>query len=457
MVVVTTERAPRLRACFSVASRYVLSKRWPAVAVLSALAIPLGIQALIKHPSEWQDVFVLAARQLLAGEDIYFFGTDYRYPPFMAVATIPFALLPPLVSRGLWYLLNVACIAAMVRIAWQLAGGRGLDELRKRPSREWIALLVGLLCCTTYILNALAHQQVDIIIGLLLLCGCGYLLAKRDIAVGVCFGLAAACKATPLLWIPYLAWRRRWIAALLVGGVALAGNLVPELISSPPDGGVWLGHWLAQFVLPTQNLEVALGHWARGDVIYNQSFGGMVQRLVNTTLEFGSTGFEVVQRGLVQPLPLKVAVYSALLALLATSAIVAARAQRRGEPGYSEPSPIALECSIVLLLMLLMSPMSSQAHFVTLILPGFCLARLMLGTRDRMIGSLVIAAAVLATLTNKDPIGAKTYTVLLWSGSVTFSALLLWCGCVIALVRSPWPALRPGSSWATSRTSQTVA
>ena len=98
---------------------------------------------------------------------------------------------------------------------------------------------------------------------------------------------------------------------------------------------------------------------------------------------------------------------------------------------------MAFEFGMVITLMLLMSPMSSMAHFGTLVLPGFCLARYAVINRDRTVGSLVVCAAILGILSNKDPVGAKAYTALLWCGVVTANTFLLWLGCVIALARAP--------------------
>jgi hypothetical protein len=412
----------------------LLRNPWPGIVVLGGAAIVLAVQALVKQPSEWQEVYVLAARQLLARENLYFPDTYYLYPPFMAAATVPFALVPPLVSRALWYAINVACIGALVRIAWRLAGGPGLAALRRDGGPEWIALLAGLLCGATYILNALAHQQTDIVIALLLVCGCACLLARRDVAAGLCLGVASACKATPLLWLPYLAWRRRWVAAGLVGATALALNLLPQLFGSPPEGGTWLARWVARFVAPTQDLGTMLGHWGRGDVIYNQSLGGTVQRLVNTALQPGAAGLQLVQRTVLAPLPLKLAVYSLLAGMVALSLVAAVRAQRRPGAASGGPAPAVFEFGVVLTLMLMLSPMSSQAHFVTLILPAFCLARRALQTGDRVLWAAVGGAAILTLATNKDLVGATAYDALLWSGSVTLSALLLWAGCIRALL-----------------------
>jgi hypothetical protein len=99
------------------------------------------------------------------------------------------------------------------------------------------------------------------------------------------------------------------------------------------------------------------------------------------------------------------------------------------------PPSTAVEYAVVVCLMLLLSPMSSSAHFNILVLPGFCLARLALVTRDRMLWGAAALAGLLFALTNKDLVRETIYTVLVWGGSTTIGTLLLWWGCVFALMR----------------------
>jgi hypothetical protein len=94
----------------------------------------------------------------------------------------------------------------------------------------------------------------------------------------------------------------------------------------------------------------------------------------------------------------------------------------------------SLEYYIVLLLMLLFSPMSSKPHFCTLFLPGFCLARLAVQQRNRVVAVLLVGAIVGAMLANKDLLGDTIYTFTLWYGCVTWSALLLLKAAGFALV-----------------------
>src|SRR3954470_10218372 len=211
---------------------------WRRPYTLAALLVAAGLSVpfCLRRDSEWEQVYVAAAARLGSGQDLYPPGTDYLYPPFSAWAALPFAPLPPPAGRGLWLLLNLACLAVMARAAWRLAGGGPLEGDPPAPAREHVAWCLGLAGAAPYLLNCLAHQQTDLVIGALLLGGCLLLGRSRALPAATCFGLAAAMKCTALLWAPYLAWRRRWAAAAWLAAVALGANLLPDLLSPPPSG-----------------------------------------------------------------------------------------------------------------------------------------------------------------------------------------------------------------------------
>jgi hypothetical protein len=85
--------------------------------------------------------------------------------------------------------------------------------------------------------------------------------------------------------------------------------------------------------------------------------------------------------------------------------------------------------------MLLLSPMSSKPHFCTLLLPGFCLARLALTERNRRLGALLIGAVLAGASGIKGILGSDAASVALWWGNVTGSTLLLLAGCGYVLGR----------------------
>lgn len=238
-----------------------------------------------------------------------------------------------------------------------------------------------------------------------------------------------------MLWAPYLLLRRGVLAGVLVGVVAIGVNLLPELIAAPSAGGTWLERWVKQLVIPSQKLDVALGEWG-SELIYNQSLSGTTQRLVNTALEWRDGKVVVVNRSRVAPMTMKLAYFGLIGALLMLSLVSCARASPTPR-GAAQVSPAALEFGMVVALILLLSPMSSPAHFGTLVLPGFCLARIAMIERDRLITVLVGVAAGITILCNSDLVGRTVYTTLLWAGAMTTVTLLLWLGCAIALVPRP--------------------
>lgn len=413
------------------ANGHVLKQRL-LIASLALIVVALGVQATIKPASEWVEVYVKAGVQLFRGEDIYATGFAYLYPPFAALLAAPFALVPEWLARLIWFAVNIVAAAVMIFGAWRLAGGASRWDFSPAARGEWIALVLGLACTISFILNAFAHQQTDILIGALIIGGAIYLHAGRDVPGGALIGIAASFKATPLLWAPYLGLRGRWLAAVLVGGVAIAVNLLPDLISTAPGRSLWLVNWATRYVLPTQNLNAELGTWG-SDLIYNQAFGGTVQRIVNTVPLLFQANPTIELRPLASSGTLKLIVYFIFAVLIAVS-IAAARGRTEPLPAGA-PDRVVFEYSIVLILMLLMSPMSGRAHFGILVLPAFCLTRMALVTQSRFLWCLTGAAAALAIFGNKDLVGTHLHFVLLWVGSTTLVTLMLWVGCVYVLAQ----------------------
>jgi hypothetical protein len=101
------------------------------------------------------------------------------------------------------------------------------------------------------------------------------------------------------------------------------------------------------------------------------------------------------------------------------------------------PSRQALEFSLVLILMVLLSPQSSKPHFCTMILPSFCLARAALAWPSKPVLVVLLGALALGLAANKDLVGRLVYDWLKWYGGMTIETLLLFVGCCVGLVYRP--------------------
>ncbi len=406
------------------------------------LLLVVAIPFCRRHDSEWEQVYIRAAARLCSGEEMYRMRDAYLYPPFMAWTALPFLSLSARASRLLWLAINGLSLIALYRWSWQTAGGGRLEGAGKVPRRERLAAVLGALCGISYLQNCLAHQQTDIVLGAMLAGGCLLLTRGRFIWAATSFGLAAACKCTALLWMPYLLWRRRPVAAVWLFIVAIGANLLPNLVRPAPDGGLWVRNFATSFLMPLTESERYLGTWG-SDPIYNQSLVGLGHRWCTTTIAWSVSECAVQPRlPLLDPQALRIGIIAAAVAILGIVVWICGR-PFRPIVDDNRGSLLALECGIVLLLMLLLSPMSSKAHFGTTTLAAFCLARSALSTRGRIISALLAGSLLLGMAGNKDPLGERLYTLSLWYGIVTWQTLLLLAGCLLIYRRTKGRIVEP--------------
>jgi hypothetical protein len=389
---------------------------------------------ILKQHSEWDEVYLRAATRLLNGGDVYRLEDGYAYPPFMAWAVIPFTFLSPLISRLVWFAINVACLVGMLRLAWRMTGGGILEGIWPTDTREHLICILGLACGLRYALNGIAHHQTDLVIGMALLGGCYLLSRGRETSAGSCFGLAAAMKCTAVLWVPYLLWRGKWKAATGVLLVAVGLNLLPNLARQPDEGGLWVSGWLTRYVHPLTSAERYPGDWGSW-IIYNQSLSGAGNRWLTTQWGWRGSEFEVTRKlDALDPMLVKSIVYG-FEAILVIVVVVVVSRRRALEKGQGEPpswpSEIVEYC-LVLVLMVLISPMSSKPHFATLILPGLMLARWAVNVKAPVIQLMLGMAIVMAALSLPLWSGGFDF-IALWLGSDTWNAFILLIGCLYVL------------------------
>jgi hypothetical protein len=417
---------PQTRTSFPALPHWLRAHPYTILAVLFFVA--MGVSFYTRHTSEWDDVFVRAAARMWDGENMYVPTDGYVYPPFMAWLAIPFAFLPHGVERLLFYAVNVLCVVLLCRWAWMLAGGKRLHD-PATPRSEHVIFALGLACAFRYVVDGLAHQQVDVIIGCLVLGGCAALFRSRPWLAATSLGLAAAMKCTPLLWCPYLLWRRHWLPAAWLAVVAVGVNFLPNLVSQAPSGRPWAAEWLAA-IAPFDNAASKPGMWY-SDVVYNQSLSGLWNRFCETRWVWTETGFEVgASDAPWSATGLRMVVYGseAMLGLAALMVIGWLPRRMSLDQAEGRSSAQTLEFSIMLSLMLLFSPMSSKPHFCILLLPAFCVAR------QALAGSRVCAVLLtVAILTGGSSVrglwGDAISTLGLWWGSITWSTLCLFAGC----------------------------
>jgi hypothetical protein len=394
---------------------------------LVALVAPI----LVRKPGDWELVYVAAADRLRAGGDVFAWGTGYVYPPFGALLAVPFAVLPPLPGKLAWAAVNAVAGFVLLRGAWRLSGGAGLPGDPGTGRADHLAFWLAAACAGGYILDVVGNRQTDLVIVAVLVAGCELLARGRPLAAGLLFGAAAALKCTPLLFAPYLAWKRKWAAAGLVVAAAAVGlNLVPDAVYPPADGKPRLAEWGRRLLAPLAAPDFDPGMWASG-IGFNHSLAGFANRtLTAERVVVGEWSAAVTRPDRPDTATLKLVVHAAQAGLLLLA--VAALWRRSGRPARAAPPLPAVEFGIVLTLMLLLSPMSSKPHFCALLLPQLAIARVGWASRDRLLIALTAAAAAAGMLGNKDVVGGRVYDRLVWHGLVFGNAVLLFLGCCYA-------------------------
>lgn len=424
------------------------------------LLIVLAVPSFLRPAQDWDGVYVPAAERLVRGEDI--FTQEFVYPPINALLPIPFVGLAHVSSRALWYAINMTALAVLLLGAWKLSGGGRLEGTPGLPWREHAIFWLGLGCGIASCCDVIGNQQTDLIVAALVIVGCGALVQGRDLRAALWFGVAAAIKCTPLLWAGYLAWRRRWLAALLVAVVAVAVNLLPDLTHPTATGNTRFGAWTRRYLAPMAERKHDFGTWNCG-IGGNQSIAGLWHRwLLYDTAWQGSNLLGVPGEARAAPETLKAATWGSMLLLLAAGLACSWRACQNpsasegpaGAPRWrsgsdmraSLPSASALQFGMALILMVLLSPHSSKPHFCTLLLPGFCVARAALHWPNRRLLALLGAALICALISNQDLVGEWLYSWTKWYGSLAGCALLLYAASCRALLGPPAAAVLPAVS-----------
>ena len=416
---------------------------WPRLflASLGVLVVVLGVRHVRKVADD-RSAFRRWQPQIQALDEGADLSAKFNYPnpPIMAVLLEPLAWLPPVPAAMTWFACEVAF--AGLALFWVI---RLVEQGTPMPNWAW-AIVV--LCSLKPIADELAHGNVNLFILFLVVAA---LVAHRrgwDLRAGVALALAIACKTTPLLFVPYFAWKRSWrLLAGVVAGMALFTypGIVPSARLGFVENQRQLVSWFDGMVRP----YVLEGRVTSSHI--NQSLPGVVSRLVTH-----STSFTVwVDR--VRP----VYRYDNLLEL---SPQVAKTITMGFMAGFVAlvvwtcrgRTANAGEYALIVLGMLLFSERTWKHHCVVLMLPFAVLVHRLSQSRERWALSAILLVALSLTLlpglnpghernTVADTPGfAKMAQVY---GAYTAAFLLLLGGVVVVLRRGH----RPMTAYAVGR------
>jgi hypothetical protein len=386
-------------------------KRWApwVVFVLAAIAYyprfakPAGLE-----------LYVQAAECLLQQELLAKCALPFTYPPVFAFIMMPFVALPPLAQTIVWYLISLGCALACCELSLIIAR-RFIPEAWSAREIMWLRTL-GFLLSLKFILAVYENQAFDLIVLPFILLGVIALLEKREIGAGASFAMATALKVTPLLFLPYLIVRRRFIAASVFIFVLLAVSFSQDLVLTAH--GITHSYfvtWLREVAAPglfEHSADTKLAFWD-GANIYNLSLRGTLARLVDGTS---------YQPSFLMILRTTQIVFVGLIALLVMAAM-------RFE------AMIPIEASLLVIAMLMLSPMTSRTHYVNLMLPYYVLAASCLkDNKSWRLGATVLTLSFIGCTGIPRDLVPRGFTEFMRDhNDIVFGALVLIVYCAVLI------------------------
>jgi Glycosyltransferase family 87 len=353
---------------------------WITLIVLAAIYYPKfgkGFQSIA--------LYTAGGRCILDGVALLPCQPRFSYQPALAALLLPFAVLPAALQKLVWYVICVGSLALTVRLAEAMAErlypgatcGRNLIWLRT----------VSLFLCSKHILDVLNYQAYEAPALAMVTVGIWALTVGREALGGFWLAAAAAIRATPLIYLPYLLLKRRYLACAAFVAAFLAISFLPDVISALHGGHTgYFQDWVRQIagpaMAPGTSSNLAFWDTWNGQNLNNQSLRGLVNRLAAGPI-FG-----------LSPTMILIAVDGVFGLVVAALLLISPR-----DKEYA-----AIDGAVLLVANLALSPMTSRYHFV-LVLPAVVLvvAAVINDRRMRVFGSVVLAASfMLLTGTSND-------------------------------------------------------
>jgi len=287
--------------------------RWGLLLLPPVLAAMLVAGVTIPGSTLWPwnpnmidlDVYTRTGTLVLQGGD--FFGAEglpWIYPPFAALLTIPFAVVPRTAAQFLWLAMNVAALLAILRrtglSGWTLSLVTAGAVVLVEPVRETLAFgQLGIFLVAAAVLDSMPGPRV---------------LARRILPEGWLTGVATAVKLTPAVIAVhnFFAGRRRegvtafvfFCLATALGAVLLWGPTLQYF------GNLLRGESGINDGMPFKTNQSVMGAWAR--LSGGPSAGGLMLGLA--VLVLGVTASVVVHRAGDAALAVVLAGFTSLLA-----------------------------------------------------------------------------------------------------------------------------------------------
>ena len=410
--------------------RWLLIARIACIVIVTIVIVAQWVK-IMKAPNNDFDLHYIFATRLINGEFLYAHGMHIPYPPFWAMAHVPFIVLPMDTVQIVYYPLGLLTVIGLFMLV-----GRLVRRDVTVPQERWFwVVMLAVLLASRFLMRDAMELYVNTTLVLLAWLAVYAWTKGRDWLGGLSLGLAVALKMTAALFIPYFLLKRQWKLAGAAMLFAILFTLAPVLVMGTTRYTEHMKAWTDVVIQGVTQKDPSIG------VLGQEQFENMSLRstLVRDLMDLpvdhagrapvfqpdgsrapGQTHPAYIKVGSLSPAAASWVIRIVTLGLL----LLVAWPMRHAPRGRDDPL-IIWECAAVSVLLLVLSPITWGQHCV-----GIVPACLLLSSRfvrgDHMpawmwipIGWYVLFAIVL----NRGIVG-KSNDALLQSYHVVTFALL---------------------------------
>ena len=393
----------------SVLLRFGLARLQPWSDWIVLIVTAAALYPMFGRSSDMGPFYSTAARCVLNGESLLSCLPQYPYQAALAVFFIPLAYLPPVLQRLIWYVIFVGCLVIAVRLTEAIAE-RLYPGSTRGQNLFWLRTIM-LVTCGKHFLDVITYASHDPLSLALIMFGTWALFNGREAAGGAWLAVAAAIRASPLIYLPYLILKRRLVACIVFIAVLFGVSLIPDIIGALRGGYTghlteWLGQVVGPALMPGNSSKLVFWDIWNGANLYNQSLRGVINRFATSPV-FGLTPTMIL------------IVVDGIFAVIVGVLLLMSRRRREYVP---------IDTAVLLIAMLALSPMSSRYHYI-FVLPAVILATAatMTDPRIRTLGSYVLVASFLLRAgTSNDVAGQRLTDFAYTYGFMPLGAIALY-------------------------------
>src|SRR6516164_3562883 len=430
--------------------RSAAARLWPWSDWIVWIVTAAALYPMFGRSSDMGPFYGAAARCVLRGEALLTCLPQYPYQPALALFFIPLAFLPAILQRLIWYVVCIGCLVIAVRVTEAIAE-RLYPGATRGQNLFWLRTIM-LITCGKHFLDVITYASHDPLSLAIIMFATWALFLGREASGGLWLAVAAAIRASPLIYLPYLLVKRRFLACIVFVLAFLGVSLVPDMIGALRGGHTgYLTDWLRQVVGPalvpgTSSNLVFWDIW-NGPNMYNQSLRGLTNRFATGGTVFG-----------LNPTMLLILVDGIFAAVVAVLLLTSPRRKEY----------VAVDTAVLLIAMLALSPMTSRYHYI-FVLPAVILATAatMADSRMRRLGTYVLVASFLLRAgTSNDLVGQRITDFAYTYGFMPLGAIALyiifaamswiWHPPGLGAQQSKTELIRPNSSKTRSASSPTT-